>query len=486
MNSETDKILDSLEKKAKSARKRQIIIGSSLGFSILLIIVYLVFLPFDLDIQNASLNDQSSSREKVYDCLNVDKETQYCIDRNKSMKLIDGIEVDLKDLSKKNVEVWNNDLFNKVSNSFEIANRSFMAKKYSKSLEELTISKKMIDKLIHESEIILKNGIELGFKLLLRGESEDATEKFKEAALIEKDNAKVMEGLYRSEVYSGIILKINKGQELIKLNQLDEAQKEITGAYLLDQKNPEAQKSFKFINNLILDRNFSKAIYIGQRAINDLDEKKGIPAFRSALKMKPNSIIAKKGLEKILLIAKQNIIKNSIIKGQKFEKQESWVEALNSYQTALDEDKNILLAQEGFNRVSKIQDIKKRVEFYLSNSDRLSQPKILSDALNLNQESEDMINEWGLGSEFIGLKNSLYNLIGEMSEPIAVHFFSDNKTIIQITRIGEFGPFSNQELFLKPGNYEIIGRRKGFVEKRYIFKVGGFENSIEIICDEPI
>ena len=31
MNSETDRILGSLEKKAKSARKRQIIIGSSLG-----------------------------------------------------------------------------------------------------------------------------------------------------------------------------------------------------------------------------------------------------------------------------------------------------------------------------------------------------------------------------------------------------------------------------------------------------------------------
>ena len=64
---------------------------------------------------------------------------------------------------------------------------------------------------------------------------------------------------------------------------------------------------------------------------------------------------------------------------------------------------------------------------------------------------------------------------------------SDNKTKISITRVGVFRPFAEDLIYLKPGTYEIIGRRVGFKDKRLTVNINGLDDEvIRVICNERI
>ena len=115
-----------------------------------------------------------------------------------------------------------------------------------------------------------------------------ATEKFKEAALIEKDNAKVMEGLYRSEVYSRIILKINKGQEFIKLNQLDEAQKDQFSNYSKPMKTALA-----FTDRIKTSKTFAEKFEDVTREFEDTEEGQATIKVLQHLNERVNSLAAR-------------------------------------------------------------------------------------------------------------------------------------------------------------------------------------------------
>ncbi len=461
-----------------------------LGFSSLCVLIGLfLFFISSFVADEALLDDKISQNEenKIFDCLDKDKDKEFCKIRFNAMKLISSLDKIIQDLEKKNAKIWNKESYEKLIKSFEIGNRSFNAERYLKAYEELLITESLSKKLIKEAAEILNEGLRLGLEFLDKGEIDQAKEKFEEAQLIEPNNPLVIEGLERARVYNEIINEINQAKNLIGDELLDEAYIKINNAYLKDQKNKIATEALKEINSLVSERDFSISMKTGSEAIERLDPLSGIPAFKNALKIKPESQLAKKGLDRILAIDKRLKIDFFLRSALDLEKKENWSNALTNYKNVLSLDNNIELAQDGFSRVSDILNVKLKIDEYIINKDRTFDFNIRKEAIITINDGKNIINEYSPGPKFRALLQELITLINFYEKPVPIKFLSDNKTKISITRVGVFGPFAEDLIYLKPGSYEIIGMRVGFKDKRLTVNINGLDDKvIRVICNERI
>jgi hypothetical protein len=82
----------------------------------------------------------------------------------------------------------------------------------------------------------------------------------------------------------------------------------------------------------------------------------------------------------------------------------------------------------------------------------------------------------------------LEQLIELATTPIQVTLISDNQTQVSVYRVGDLGSFTATELALKPGNYTVIGQRRGYRDVRQPFNElpGNETGPITIICSERI
>jgi hypothetical protein len=496
MNKENNKIFDNLASKEKKFRKKQLIIIVSL---ILFVTFLFIFMTFNTENKDKSITEKQNinnlsenQKDSNYDCVNDDKDSIYCLDRQNSMNLIQEISQDIEILKKRNAQIWNKDLFDRTIESFDIGSRSFKLNKFKKSIDDLNITSSMSKKLIYESDRIFNEGLDFGFKFLSEEKPELALEKFLEAQLIKNDDPKVLEGLFRAKVYPQILKLIKDANSLMELDELDKAQLIINKALILNKDHLKLKVFSKELSSTILERDFLNAIKSGNQAIVDKNPPLGISSFSLALKLKPNSLLAERGLNNIKLIEKKQKINSLLTQAKDFELNEAWSSAFNAYQSILLEDNNITMAKEGYERVKIITNLKNDIENILSRPNRLSDSSIRNNAALVTQKADILSKNFYSThkkemSNFINISTKLKDLISKMSGPINVRFVSDNKTSLIIKRIGSFEPFNEKFILLRPGKYEVYARRRGFKEKRIILEIdNSFKKSIGIICDERI
>jgi len=497
MNKEKSKIFDDLAIKEKSFRKNQILIILATVLTIFFIFIFMIFFKTNgskiiLDNKKSNIDFTENLKNSNYDCINNDKDSSYCLDRQISMDFIQEISQEIEVLKKRNIQIWNKELFDKTISSFDIGGRSFRLNKFKKSKDELTIASSMSKTLINESNRIYNDGLDFGFRFLSNGKPELALEKFLEAQLIKNDDPKVLEGLFRAKVYPQILKLIKDAKNLIELDELDKAQLIINKALILNKDHLKLKVFSKELSSMILERDFLNAIKSGNQALVDKNPPLGISSFSLALKLKPNSLLAEKGLDNIKLIEKKQKINSLLAQAKDFELNEAWSSAFNAYQSILSEDNNITMAKEGYKRVKIIANLKNDIENILSRPNRLSDSSIRNNAALVTQKADTLSKNFYLThkkemSDFININTKLKDLIAKMSGPINVRFVSDNKTSLIIKRIGSFEPFNEKFILLRPGKYEVYARRRSFKEKRIILEIdNGFKKSIEIICDERI
>ena len=72
-----------------------------------------------------------------------------------------------------------------------------------------------------------------------------------------------------------------------------------------------------------------------------------------------------------------------------------------------------------------------------------------------------------------------------LMNPLTLTIFSDSKTEVSIQRSSNLGKFSTLQVKLTPGNYQLIGKRKGYVTVRKKIELTE-DSKAEIFCKEKI
>lgn len=492
MESPKDKIINDLLKRNKS-RNKLIITFTTI---ILLFFIFFLSLFYFFDFGSDQINSKDTlaldKENTSFDCLGEDKNIDFCINRQLSIDLISNISNNTKILEDRNILQWNEKDYLKLKSFYDVGNRSFLLKKYKKSKDEFDLALLLSEELIKQSNKIYLDGISMGLDFLRNGNPSLAKEKFQEAGLIKINHPDVIEGIYRAEVYEEIDRLIEESNLLIESNKINEAFLLSQKAISLDQKNPNARSLYESLALSILERDYAEYVKIGNSSIVNENIEEGLNAFNEALSLKPGSEIAKKGIQNLLVIQKRLKISKLFSEAENYEITEQWNKSFDAYQNIIFEEQNITKAQLGFDRVKKIIEAKKNIELYLSNHQRLSEDIIRNEANNVLGLSEQIINDFyslynKVPKKFSNLKNELKELISKMQIPVIVRFISDNKTTLIISRIGSFEPFNEKVINLRPGTYEIFGRKKGYKEKRLLINItSDLKKPIRIVCNERI
>ena len=492
METPKDKIIDDLLERSKSRNKQIIISGAIISLIFIFFLSLFYFFDFSEDQINSKDTYVLDIENSSFDCLGKDKNIDFCINRQLSIDLINNISDNIKTLEKRNILQWNEDGYLKLNSFYDVGNRSFLLKKYKKSKDEFDLALLLSEELINQSDKIYLDGISMGLDFLRNGNPIIAKDKFEEAGLIKMNDLDVIEGIYRAEVYEEIDKLIKESNLLIESNRINEAFLLSQKALSLDKKNLNAKGLYESLALTILERDYVEFIKIGNSSIVNENVEEGLNAFNEALSLKPGSEIAKKGIQNLLIIQKRLKINKLFSEAENYEITEQWNKSFDTYQNIILEEENITKAQSGFDRVKNIIETKKNIELYLSNPQRLSENIIREEANNILGLSEQIINDFyplykKTPKKFSILKNELKELISKMQIPVIVRFISDNKTTLIISRIGSFDPFYEKVINLRPGTYEIFGRKRGYKEKRLLINItSDFNKQIRIVSNERI
>jgi len=80
--------------------------------------------------------------------------------------------------------------------------------------------------------------------------------------------------------------------------------------------------------------------------------------------------------------------------------------------------------------------------------------------------------------------NQLHQTLMAQSAPVDVTFASDGKTWVSISNYRLLGKISSQTVKILPGDYEIVGRRKGYQDVLLLLQVrnGSPPPVVSVIC----
>ena len=171
--------------------------------------------------------------------------------------------------------------------------------------------------------------------------------------------------------------------------------------------------------------------------------------------------------------------------GRAYEDSEQWQDAWNVYRQVLAIDPAIGFAQEGKARSETIIRLGTRTSHFLAHPELLVQRGTREDAILLVQELEQTSNKGP------GLQERHARLAGQVvlaNTPHTVTLLSDEKTDVDLYQVGRYGSFESLDLNVLPGEYTVVGHRKGYKDVRLTLRVqpGAQHTTLTVTCSERI
>jgi tetratricopeptide (TPR) repeat protein len=167
------------------------------------------------------------------------------------------------------------------------------------------------------------------------------------------------------------------------------------------------------------------------------------------------------------------------------EESERWEAALEEYEQALRIDKQATFALHGKARVERVLAIKRQLEFYIANPDRLQSPGPLAHAREVLGAAAATPNG---GTHLAASREQLRALIERGNSARSVVLRSDGATEVTVYQVGRLGQFKERNLTLAPGEYTAVGSRPGYRDARIRFRVSPDDPQtlVDIRCGERI
>ena len=429
----------------------------------------------------SNFNQSSSNTLETIDCTGTWANSPLCRERAEALSQIKRYSELKEKLISLNVQIWGNEKFNALVYTANKGDQFFNQEYFGKSAEIYAEVNQGFSDLTNKYSKILEQYIRSGFVYLAKQKSSEAIEEFNKALAVDAANIQAHEGIKRATVLVDLLLLMDEINILIEVNDLDEAIIKMAEAFQLDEKNNEVIALNKKLEVLLNQKDFDMAITEGYMYIEKNNFTQAIDSFQRAFALEPSSQIAISGIFE----AQQGIKTNKVIelekKANKFENQEQWQLALNTYNEILSMDDNIQVAKSGILKTNKIIFLESELDRLLSQPKRLESLDVANEARKIISGSEEL----KLGPRLQSKINSLISTLDQYSIKVKLKLVSNGKTTITIQRAGNIGKFKNKELQLFPGKYTFIGKRSGYKTVRKTIEIKS-NSTLEIACFQKI
>jgi len=164
---------------------------------------------------------------------------------------------------------------------------------------------------------------------------------------------------------------------------------------------------------------------------------------------------------------------------------EDWEETIAIYETLLSEDESLTFATAGLTEAKSRLALDRKIRSLIDNPISLqTDGKYLEAQRSLTQASSITKPGPEIRSQILALSR----LIRTARQPITIALSSDNQTEVTVYKIEQLGKFKQTQMTLNPGEYTIVGRRRGYrdVSQTITLLPGDTPDPILIRCTERI
>jgi tetratricopeptide (TPR) repeat protein len=325
-----------------------------------------------------------------------------------------------------------------------------------------------------------------GKKALTSGDKGSAVEVFEEILRLQPDNELALRNLMRAQTIDQVHPLLSKAKAFEKKGSLEEALVAFEEAFDIDSYSIKAHQGKYRLAKTIKDNKYAQLLASGESAVEDKLWDEAIGHYEAASKVFPDLQEPKDAIVKTREMKRQAMISAALNKAHDYEREYDWYKARDAYQEVLDIESGHEVATEGLVNAGKLVRAILRFENFLE----LAEEKAVKGEF---QEAIYDFNEaMTLKPDYLPLEGSarrLQQILKEQSQPVRIVFTSDGSTWVSVSGYKMLGKFKGEytENFL-PGNYRVVGRRKGYQDILFEVRVrsGNQLPVINVVCNDRI
>ena len=314
----------------------------------------------------------------------------------------------------------------------------------------------------------VKENLLAGQKALSKGDKETAKKAFQQALEKSPGNEVALQGLKRAENIDRVYALLQQGEKLEKEAQYAEAAESYKKAFALDAFSAAAQEGQSRAARLELETKFAAAKAVAEEALKVRDWKKAITELQQALKVYPQKTEVQAQLKSARESAHKEAVQKALARGFEFEKTYQWQEAREAYNETLQLDPDHVEAKDGYTRVGTIIRALLQYNKYIEAAEQLANKADFQGAIRRFNEAMAVKPSYLVNSDRV---QQLHQLLMAQNKPVDVTFKSDGNTWVQITNFRAPQKFDALTVKVLPGDYEVIGRRKGYRDVNMLLQV---------------
>jgi tetratricopeptide (TPR) repeat protein len=322
-----------------------------------------------------------------------------------------------------------------------------------------------------------------GAAALAAGDRAGAERAYRAVLRYEPGQEEALRGLRRAETIERVHALVTQAQAAEERQDYEKAIESYAAAFKLDPLSVVAQQGEARAKRLRDDSRFDAAVAAARAAAERLDWTAAVEHYDTALAVYPKREEIVKARADAAKEGHTAKVRRTLARAYDFEREYKWPEAQEAYLEVLRLEKGHPDATEGLIRVGRtiraLVEFEKLVEIARSQAESAQfQPAIRS----FNAAMALKPAYLPLSEDISQLRSSLE----ANSEPVEIRFKSDGRTWVSISNFRLLGRIREETVKILPGDYEIVGRRKGYRDVMLLLRVRNGMNTREVtvICNE--
>ncbi len=328
----------------------------------------------------------------------------------------------------------------------------------------------------------VRENLLVGQRALTKGEKEEAKKAFQAALEKAPGNDVATAGLKRAENIDRVYALLQQGEKLEKEAQYAEAAESFKKAFALDGQSAAAQEGQSRASRLEKETKFATAKNAAEAAVKAKDWSKAIAEFQAALKVYPQKTDVQAQLKAAKESAHKEAVQKALAKGFDYEKAYQWREARDAYHETLELEPELADAKEGYTRSGTVIRALLQYEKYIEAAEQFANKADFQSAIRRFNEAMAVKPSYLVNSDRV---QQLHTLLMAQNKPVEITFKSDGNTWVSIASSRAPRKFETEVIKMLPGDYQIIGRRKGYRDIEMLLQVrnGTTPPTVTVACN---
>ena len=217
---------------------------------------------------------------------------------------------------------------------------------------------------------------------------------------------------------------------------------------------------------LVLSINAVRAA--AEEAMKTRDWNNAVLLLQNALRVFPQEAELQVQLRVARESAHKETVQKALARGFDYEKSYQWQEARDVYNETLQLDPDHAEAKDGYTRVNTVIRALLQYNKYVEAAEQLANKADFQGAIRRFNEAMAVMPSYLVNNDRV---QQLRVLLMAQNKPVEFTFQSDGNTWVQITNYRAPQKFKTLSIKILPGDYEVIGRRRGYRDVNMLLQV---------------